>query len=81
MLSDRYCFAANCRATGIFQEIEWRVYTDWHNYLVKTFNGLRLHGLVYLRSKPETCFKRLQIRGREEVRLPPPFPLAVIAHS
>eukprot|EP01138_Halocafeteria_seosinensis_P015335 gb/GECG01015651.1/.p1 GENE.gb/GECG01015651.1/~~gb/GECG01015651.1/.p1 ORF type:complete len:508 (+),score=57.72 gb/GECG01015651.1/:1-1524(+) len=66
VLSDRYCFAANCRRSSLFQEIEWRVYCDWHNFLLKAFDGLRLDGLVYLRTSPQTCLGRLQKRARSE---------------
>lgn len=42
------------------------MYCDWHTWLLKSFKGLRLDGLVYLRSTPSTCMGRLTKRGREE---------------
>ena len=66
VLSDRYCFAANCRRTGLFGELEWRVYCDWWGFIMNSFNGLKLDGIVYLRCEPEVCHTRLQKRGREE---------------
>ena len=66
VLSDRYCFAANCRQTGLFGELSWRVYCDWWRFIMGSFKGLNLDGLVYLKCAPTVCHTRLQKRGREE---------------
>lgn len=66
MLSDKYCFAANCRASGLFEEVEWRVYCDWWKFVMEEFKALRIDGLVYLRCAPATCHGRLQKRARDE---------------
>ena len=66
VLSDRYCFAANCRQTGLFGELSWRVYCDWWRFIMGSFKGLNLDGLVYLKCAPTVCHARLQKRGREE---------------
>ncbi len=66
VLSDRYCFAANCRQTGLFGELSWRVYCDWWRFIMDSFKGLNLDGLVYLKCAPTVCHARLQKRGREE---------------
>eukprot|EP00960_Hanusia_phi_P075775 768465-Hanusia_phi.AAC.4 len=39
---------------------------DWHTWLIESFDNLRLDGIVYLRTKPETCLERLKKRARSE---------------
>jgi len=69
--SDRYCFASNCHDSGIFNDVEWHTYCDWHTWLLESFAALRLDGMVYLRTKPETCFERLKRRARPEEKSVP----------
>jgi len=64
--SDRYCFASNCYDSGIFNDVEWHTYCDWHTWLLESFADLRLDGMIYLRTKPKTCFERLKRRARPE---------------
>ncbi|KAA0163747.1 hypothetical protein FNF27_07882 [Cafeteria roenbergensis] len=66
VLSDKYCFAANCRESGLFEELEWRVYCDWWKFIMQEFKALRIDGLVYLRCAPATCHQRLHKRARDE---------------
>jgi Deoxynucleoside kinase len=37
VMSDRHVFVANCHATGLFQDCEAKVFTDWHSWLLKSF--------------------------------------------
>lgn len=37
VMSDRHVFVANCSATGLFQDCETRVFSDWHSWLLKSF--------------------------------------------
>jgi len=66
VLSDRFCFARNCRETGLFELAEWSIYLQWWTWLIRSFNGLHLDGIVYLRSSPGTCLERLRKRHRTE---------------
>jgi len=66
VLSDRYCFAKNCFETGIMSEVEHKVYETFHTFLVEEFKMLRLNGIIYLRTNPETCVERLKKRNRSE---------------
>lgn len=66
VFSDRYCFALNCAEAGTFSEVEWNTYTDSHTWLTGTLGGCAIQGMIYLRTKPETCFERLQRRARSE---------------
>jgi len=66
VLSDKRCFAQNCYESGLMDETEWRIYKDWHAFLLSSFGGLRLDGLIYLRAPPQTCLERARRRGRDE---------------
>jgi deoxyadenosine/deoxycytidine kinase len=66
VLSDKYCFAMNCFESGLLNKAEFEVYKDFHSFLVEEFNMLRLNGIIYLRTTPETCSKRLEKRSRSE---------------
>jgi len=64
-------FAENCAETGLFNDVEWGIYQDWHTWLLGAFEGLRLDGIIYLRTEPGTCLERLKKRARsEEVGIP-----------
>ncbi len=40
---------------------------QWHSYMLTTIGDkLDLSGIIYLRTKPETCYNRLQKRARSE---------------
>jgi hypothetical protein len=47
--SDRYCFAQNCFEEGLFNEVEWGIYKDWHAWLINSFDNLQLDAFVYVR--------------------------------
>ena len=47
VLSDKHIFAANCHASGLFSEVEWAMYCDWHTWLTTSFDT-RLDGIIYL---------------------------------
>ena len=64
--SDRYCFALNCFDSGLFSDVEWACYTDWHTWLLTSFPQLELDGFIYLKVDPNVCMKRLEKRNRSE---------------
>ncbi|XP_063269701.1 deoxycytidine kinase 2 isoform X2 [Prinia subflava] len=65
--SDRYVFASNLFESGNINETEWSIYQDWHTWLLNQFQSdTELDGMIYLRTTPQKCMERLQIRGREE---------------
>ncbi|XP_010151669.1 PREDICTED: deoxycytidine kinase-like, partial [Eurypyga helias] len=65
--SDRYVFASNLFESGNINETEWAVYQDWHTWLLNQFESdIELDGMIYLRTTPQKCMERLQMRGREE---------------
>ena len=63
-LSD-HCFAENCHAAGLMNEIEYAAYETWYKYLITQMPG-GPNGLVYLRTSPEVCYKRMEKRSRQE---------------
>jgi len=66
LYSDKHCFASNCYKTGLFDDVEWRVYSDYHAWVMDEHPCLLVDGFVYLRTSPATCLARSQRRGRPE---------------
>ncbi|XP_048175563.1 deoxycytidine kinase 2 isoform X2 [Corvus hawaiiensis] len=65
--SDRYVFASNLFESGNINETEWSIYQDWHTWLLNQFQSdIELDGMIYLRTTPQKCMERLQMRGRHE---------------
>lgn len=46
-------------------EVEWAAYEEWWRYFIGVVPG-RPMGVVYLRTEPEVCFKRVNRRNRTE---------------
>ena len=65
VFTDRHCFAQNLYETGLLNDIEWKLYTDWFEWLSKTFK-VEPCLFIYLKTNPEICFKRLKKRSRNE---------------
>lgn len=57
-------------------ELEYSAYKVWWKFLVKHLPG-RPNGVVYLRTTPEVCYKRMCERNREEEAGVPPDYLTV----
>ncbi|XP_068012624.1 deoxyguanosine kinase, mitochondrial [Melanerpes formicivorus] len=65
--SDRYVFAKNLSEAGHLQPLEWAIYQDWHEFLLRHLGThLALHGFLYLRATPQRCLERLRRRARSE---------------
>ena len=62
--SGHYCFARNGYANKYLTEAEWRVYSDWVNFMVKGQCSPPL-GFVYLRAEPKVCYERMLKRSRD----------------
>ena len=62
---DRYCFAKNCFEMGTINSFEWNIYKEWFAWLAEKY-APKPTGFIYLQTKPETCFQRLQKRSRSE---------------
>ena len=62
--SGYYCFAQNGYQAGNLSELEWKMYNQWADILVRT-TCKPPHGFIYLRSEPQVCYERIAKRGRE----------------
>jgi deoxyadenosine/deoxycytidine kinase len=65
VFSDRYCFAYNAYELGYMNALEWKLYQEWFSWLVDTYMR-RPDGFIYLQTKPDICYERLQKRNRDE---------------
>ena len=55
----------NCFKSGLVNELEWKLYCDWHTHLLGALGGLAIDGFVYLRAQPEVNFlKQLTISDK-----------------
>ncbi|KAM4883486.1 deoxyguanosine kinase, mitochondrial isoform 1-T1 [Sylvia borin] len=67
VFSDRYVFAKNLFEAGHLQPLEWAIYQDWHDFLLRHLGPrATLHGFLYLQARPQTCLERLRRRARSE---------------
>ncbi|XP_046842912.1 thymidine kinase 2, mitochondrial-like isoform X2 [Xenia sp. Carnegie-2017] len=68
--SASYCFVENLYQSGKMSSVEYNVYQKWFNYIMKE-DKPKLDLIVYLRTSPEECYKRLKKRRRkEEIDIP-----------
>ena len=61
--TDRLVFAEVCKEEGNINDIEWDDYTSWFDFVVKHI-GFKPKGFIYLRTDPETSYKRIKKRDR-----------------
>ncbi|KAM3659271.1 deoxyguanosine kinase, mitochondrial [Ammospiza maritima maritima] len=67
LFSDRYVFAKTLLENGHLQPLEWAIYQDWHELLLRHLAPHAApHGFLYLRASPQTCLERLRRRARSE---------------
>ncbi|KRX10429.1 P-loop containing nucleoside triphosphate hydrolase [Pseudocohnilembus persalinus] len=66
VLSDRHIFAMNAKKSGLFSELEWELYSDYFNWLVKQFQADKINGIIYIETDPKICQQRINKRGRDE---------------
>ncbi len=65
LYSGYYCFAKNSHESGFLTDIEWKIYTDWFEFLVPDYCKSP-KGFIYLQSDPKKCFERMKKRNRED---------------
>ena len=63
--SDRYCFSDVLHESGNITDLEWTLYKEWWNWVVKEYCPVPT-GFIYLRVSPEICYERIQKRSRSE---------------
>ncbi|XP_075392485.1 thymidine kinase 2, mitochondrial isoform X3 [Tenrec ecaudatus] len=75
--SARYIFVENLYRSGKMPEVDYVVLSEWFDWIVKNLD-VSVDLIVYLRTMPETCHRRLQRRCREEEKVIPLDYLAAI---
>jgi deoxyadenosine/deoxycytidine kinase len=63
--SDRFCFAENCYQMGLINDLEWKLYLKFFEWLAHN-HAHKPYCFIYLRTDPEICYQRLIKRGRFE---------------
>lgn len=61
--SGHYCFAQNGFEQGFMNEVEWKTYETWFNFLIPNRCKAPL-GFIYLRVDPEIAYERIKKRNR-----------------
>lgn len=66
VFADRYCFAQNCYESGIMSDIEWKIYTDWFDWLVDEFKlNTQINAFIYIKTSNNVAIDRINARHRE----------------
>lgn len=63
--SDNKIFAQMLRDDGKINDIEWKLYGNWFNWLNEKFSA-KPESIIYLRCDPEIAYKRVKKRQRNE---------------
>ncbi|XP_040354149.1 thymidine kinase 2, mitochondrial isoform X6 [Herpailurus yagouaroundi] len=63
--SARYVFVENLYRSGKMPEVDYVILAEWFDWIVRNID-VSIDLIVYLRTTPETCYQRLQMRCREE---------------
>jgi deoxyadenosine/deoxycytidine kinase len=68
---DAKCFGALCYENGDMTESEWKIYNFWYSHYMKNFETNNDIRFIYLKTVPELCLERIQLRNRtEELGIP-----------
>nr|XP_044997617.1 thymidine kinase 2, mitochondrial isoform X3 [Jaculus jaculus] len=77
--SARYVFVENLYRSGKMPEVDYVILSEWFDWIVRSID-VSVDLIVYLRTTPETCYQRLQMRCREEEKVIPLEYLEAIHH-
>jgi len=66
IFSDRMVFVRAVHNLKFLSDTELAVYDSWFDPVLKTLPTLVPNGFIYLRANPDTCFRRMQKRSRNE---------------
>uniref|UniRef100_A0A8C6CWU7 Thymidine kinase 2, mitochondrial n=1 Tax=Moschus moschiferus TaxID=68415 RepID=A0A8C6CWU7_MOSMO len=77
--SARYVFVENLYRSGKMPEVDYVVLLEWFDWIVRNID-VSIDLIVYLRTTPETCYRRLKMRCREEEKVIPLEYLDAIHH-
>ena len=67
VLTDKHVFAQMLHSSGRLEDVEYAIYTRWFNEFLEEMPAPEI---VYVRTAPETCMRRLQVRGRKGEQVP-----------
>lgn len=65
LYSAKYCFLENIYKSGKMLPVEYEILDKWYNWMTKE-HDCNLDLIFYLRTTPEICHHRLNLRGRPE---------------
>ena len=63
--TDMNCFASLAHNNGHIQELEWKLYNKWFNWLDNAFN-VKADGYIYVNTDPIISYNRIAKRSRTE---------------
>ena len=63
--TDMNCFASLAHYNGHIQELEWKLYNKWFNWLDNSFD-VKADGYIYIRTDPQISYNRIIKRSRTE---------------
>ena len=64
LASDFEIFGRSMRAQGAMNDAEWETYRQWWASSVHSTDTLSVDAVIYLRTPPEECMRRVERRGR-----------------
>jgi deoxyadenosine/deoxycytidine kinase len=67
MFTDRNIFAKMLYDSKNMNELEYQIYNKWFDEFVECLNNMKI---VYIRTSPEICDKRVKYRAREGENIP-----------
>lgn len=67
--SARYCFATNAFLISMMNQMEWYLYCDVWDWVIK--QNCKPTGIIYLQAAPEVCHERMKQRARSEEAIVP----------
>ena len=63
--TDMNCFASLAHENGHIQELEWKLYKKWFNWLDDSFD-VKADGYIYIKTDPKISYNRIAKRSRTE---------------
>ena len=63
--TDMNCFASLAHDNRHIQELEWKLYNKWFNWLDNSFD-VKADGYIYIRTDPQISYNRIAKRSRTE---------------
>ena len=67
LFTDKYVFAKMLFDNGDMSKIEYDIYNKWFACFL---DNVSIDGIIYIKTKPETCMERIKKRNREGETIP-----------